>query len=728
MTQPLLECDLIMRGGIASGLVYPTAVAELSKSYKFRCIGGTSAGAIAAAATAAAEYGRREGMHTAPFKRFAEIPEELASRGRLPLSKSKLFRLFRPQSNTAPFYALAVTFLRSKKDRIDVQFLKLLGTLFVRFPTAAILGALPGLVAALFVLTQSAFLRSNTTTELGLWLVAALFVIFAAVIQLIAVLLFRRLSILVVTAFLILLAIFLAFPGSKSTVAAEPANDLICFIGAMLLIYVGAAGAALSSVFAAARRAQSELPKNMYGMCLGCGPSRRDGTLQLTDWLHELIQELAGRKATDRPLTIADLRGGHGSNSADSISIALTTTDITRGTSHTFPHLEGTGRWRGRLYFRASELEQLFPKSVVEWMVAKSEKPLEFFDECGNPSDATDVYALPEPHELPLLLGARMSMSFPFLLSAVPLYTPDETDFDDNPITLHKLWFSDGGLTSNFPIHFFDSMVPRRPTFGISLADVNDIKDRTTKVARPDAVLSDDWKKYGQFINMPSTNDKGAFLFTRYLGFENSSFKLGGFFGALFDASRAWADNELVNMPGYRDRIVHVCLASDEGGYNLDMPRDVVQRIATKGRLAGEMLAARFAPYSGPDPKTAWPIKLTWDNHRWIRYRGLMAAFEGLAKQFQQRWKQAAPVGEHEELSLGDLLERSSAIEKWFAYPWDDPDQFKFAKETTENLADFVTGWDPPSKTFNSEKGHAPWPKMRLRVTPPDDATDETPR
>jgi hypothetical protein len=184
-------------------------------------------------------------------------------------------------------------------------------------------------------------------------------------------------------------------------------------------------------------------------------------------------------------------------------------------------------------------------------------------------------------------------------------------------------------------------------------------------------------------------------------------------------------DNELINMPGYRDRIVHVCLDSDEGGYNLDMPRDVIQRIATKGRLAGEMLAARFAPDPGDDPKTGITIELTWDNHRWIRYRGLMAAFEGLAKQFHQRWKQTAPVGAHQKRTLPDLLERS-AIEKSIAYPWADPDQFEFAKQSTESLADFVKDWDNASKTFDSEKGHAPRPKMRLRVTPPDDAPDET--
>src|SRR3954451_17237356 len=53
------ECDLVMKGGITSGVVYPGAVLELSKRYRFRNVGGTSAGAIAAGVTAAAEYGRQ---------------------------------------------------------------------------------------------------------------------------------------------------------------------------------------------------------------------------------------------------------------------------------------------------------------------------------------------------------------------------------------------------------------------------------------------------------------------------------------------------------------------------------------------------------------------------------------------------------------------------------------------------------------------------------------------
>ncbi|MQA62240.1 MAG: hypothetical protein GEU86_12225 [Actinophytocola sp.] len=47
-----------MRGGTTSGVVYPLAVCALAEHYVIRSVGGASAGALAAAASAAAEYGR----------------------------------------------------------------------------------------------------------------------------------------------------------------------------------------------------------------------------------------------------------------------------------------------------------------------------------------------------------------------------------------------------------------------------------------------------------------------------------------------------------------------------------------------------------------------------------------------------------------------------------------------------------------------------------------------
>ena len=44
ITPMKLQCDLVMRGGIASGIVYPRAIAKLAENYDFRSIGGTSVG------------------------------------------------------------------------------------------------------------------------------------------------------------------------------------------------------------------------------------------------------------------------------------------------------------------------------------------------------------------------------------------------------------------------------------------------------------------------------------------------------------------------------------------------------------------------------------------------------------------------------------------------------------------------------------------------------------
>lgn len=59
-----------MKGGITSGFVYPAAIQELARKYRIRNIGGTFAGAVAAALAAAVEHAREDGG----FARFATSP------------------------------------------------------------------------------------------------------------------------------------------------------------------------------------------------------------------------------------------------------------------------------------------------------------------------------------------------------------------------------------------------------------------------------------------------------------------------------------------------------------------------------------------------------------------------------------------------------------------------------------------------------------------------------
>src|SRR5690348_17310006 len=91
-SDPKAVCDVVMKGGITSGAVYPLAQ-----------IGGTSAGAIAAAAAAAAEYGRH--VPGKGFVRLTLLPAEL---GR------SLFKLFQPSPAVAPIFAMLVAVLKAK--------------------------------------------------------------------------------------------------------------------------------------------------------------------------------------------------------------------------------------------------------------------------------------------------------------------------------------------------------------------------------------------------------------------------------------------------------------------------------------------------------------------------------------------------------------------------------------------------------------------------------------
>ena len=99
-------CDLVMKGGITSGIVYPNAVLALAKRYRFKNIGGTSAGAIAAAATAAAALGerrRRRGDQAAiGFAALEGVAAQFKERG-------FIFGLFQPVFGSRAAFRMIIT-------------------------------------------------------------------------------------------------------------------------------------------------------------------------------------------------------------------------------------------------------------------------------------------------------------------------------------------------------------------------------------------------------------------------------------------------------------------------------------------------------------------------------------------------------------------------------------------------------------------------------------------
>ena len=647
---PKLECDLVMRGGITSGLVYPRAIAKLAETYRFRSIGGTSAGAIAAAATAAAALGVTNGEDHFQT-RFEKLPVELAEEKD---GKSVLQRLFQPQPGTRRLFQVLMAGLGRRPWVLN--FARVAGALCLNYWLFAIGGAALALVPLILLTSASKLTGLLSFVPLIVGLIAA----------------------------------------------------LVCAV----------VGATARGAWDVLRR----IPENGYGMCSGSSNGVPDeaGVLPLTDWLHQLFQEVAGKDYGDDPVTFGELWNKERDENAErDIELVLMTTNITRGISQRLPFIEGS--W-GQLFFKKEDFDALFPASVVHWMWNHADTPRN-----KDVQVPTGYRPVPRPAELPILLGARMSLSFPFLVSAVPLYAADPiNESPDGKIPLDRCWFSDGGLTSNFPLHFFDAPLPSRPTFGINLvpatvymAETAEDEQTVSSSLKPDSAATAGANPWGH-IYMPSRNASGIGSAARFNKFEGKNGSIAGFFGALFDTARNWGDTELMAMPGYRDRIVHVLLDPDEGGLNLNMPEDVITRIGERGERAGELLASRFAPEPGLDPQTHEDIVLTWDNHRWIRYRSIMAGLELVARRFRETWTDAA--SQKPWRSYDELLRRGKT-EKPTSYPYARTGQYKFAASVTAQFVDFVANWTTRDQTFDrgekSSAGRSPRPKPVLRMMPP---------
>ena len=544
---PLKECDIIMKGGITSGVVYPSTVVELAKTYRFRSIGGTSAGAIAAVATAAAEYGRQKG--TGGFKELEALPHWLGQQATN--GQSNLFNLFVPDGPTRPLFDVLTAPMRRK--------------------------GLPRWSMLLTAIEQS------------FWVAAAG-----------------------------------VFPGTLlmnlALLNSATFFTLLSFISGLALAAVGGLGALLYHYI---RLAAKALPDNFLGLTTGHRPSSPTGETALTDWLANLIDRCAGVEGREKPLTFGDLWGDDPDER--DIDLQMMTTNVTLGRPYRLP-IETK-----KFFFDREEFKRLFPTKVYDWLVACGEARLK--------EDKNQRYLpLPESKDLPVVVAARISLSFPVLIGAIPLYAIDYTRVKKEDQVMTRCWFTDGGITSNFPVHFFDRPLPRRPTFTINL-----------RPNHPDHGPDSDTFNETQGVWMPNKNQGGILEVWNRFDEQQGLSKIGGFLKAIMDTGFSWRDALQLGVPGYRDRVVHISLSPDEGGLNLNMPREVVDILSERGIRAGAMLVERF----GDTPPEG--VELTWDNHRWVRYRSTMAALEQLLEAFHKGYTHI----EAGQRSFDELLTRA---------------------------------------------------------------------
>lgn len=573
---PPLECDIVMKGGITSGVVYPGAVVRLAKRYRFRSIGGASAGALAAVAAAAAEHGRESGG----FERLAEVPRELASTvGGAPF----ILTMFQPEPATRRLFDAALAFQRFGPVRGALATIRA----FWRFPLVAL-----GLVVLALAL--------GALGVVPWWLAVAL-------------------------------------------IALAP-----------WILVIGLVRDALAAFEAVAR--------NDFGLCR-LGPGSGQDTV-LTVWLHRLIQHLSGRApsreaaAGTAPLTFADLwgvpplRGDEteaelaerralvdrlGWNAGERrVDLQAITTNLSFGRPMRLPTVRD--RWRassedGGLLFDPEEWKEFFPLEVVDHMVAHASEPER--DDAAlieAQSPGRRLLYFPGGAQLPIIVAARMSLSFPVLISTVPLWQIKYRE--DGSHRLTRLLFSDGGISSNFPVHFFDTALPTRPTFALNLAGFE-------RDENPD--LDD----VHQAIQDPVGVNERA----REIWKEPQS--MMDFAVAIKDAMQNWRDNAQARMPGYRERVIHIKLSRGEGGLNLAMDDEKVKRLIERGDYAGGRLIELF---SGPE--TAPPEQRPhWNDHRYARFRILMSSMERFFQGLQQGYAaDPDPVSEPWDDRIADGL------------------------------------------------------------------------
>jgi predicted acylesterase/phospholipase RssA len=604
-------CDIVMKGGVTSGIVYPLAVCELAGSFRFVNIGGTSAGAIAAAATAAAEYRRSHGDVRGFTEEVMNLPGTLGER--LPDGSTKLLSLFQPNPSTKKIYDALIRLMRGSMTGMAVTAVR------------AVFSIVPG--------TAWLCLLAFGVTLLLMWAGARLLVLPLAL----------------------------------------PLLLVLTLFAAVILVFVG---------LACARKIIRVLVANKFGLCTGYIRGRDPATEPpLTEWLADFLDRTAGKTDPASPLTFGDLWGveGKGKDGGEKINLQMMTTNLTQGRPYQLPFEEKD------LYWDPEEFRDLFPERVINWMKAHS-----------DPYADGKRYGLPPGEDMPVIVAVRMSLSFPVLISAVPIWSADFSRLsnkalirEEKPAVLERSWFSDGGICSNFPVHFFDSPLPRWPTFAINLRPFH-----------PDFHESDDESRN---VWMPATNGQG--ILEQWVRFDAgdpvSSFT--GFLMRIVNTMQNWIDNTQLKIPGYRDRVAHVYLTDREGGLNLEMAEGAIDRLSKRGQCAGELLRDRFT-----DAIPGCP--LDWDNHRWVRYRSTMTLLDTYLHGIAKSYKSAALKTER---TYADLVTRGPR-ERPKSYEW-KPGQKPFAAQIGKKLESFIKAWDAFHQDF--QKG-TPKPIPELRTRP----------
>ncbi len=638
-------CDVVMKGGITSGVVYPKAIVTLAKTFGLKNIGGTSAGAIAAAAAAAAEYAKRKGSTTGGYDVLAGLPVLLSKSNKT--GNTNLFTFFQPQPKTKALFDTLTAALGATGTS---AILKVVPRTTKHFGAWTLIGILPGTGLAYFENIH------------GFWLIGLLWLGVG----------------LIVGILLAIIQFALAF-GKR----------------------VGGSDG------------------NFFGLCSGMSTDPKDdlatGPHQdgqaLTIWLTKYLNELAGLDPDGPPLTFGQLWNpdapvGSAPKTTDkAICLEMFTTCLTKGRPFRLPFRNEEAVKENVCYFTEADFQKFFPPNVITWMKDHPRTSLHPEREFTE-----GFHRMPDPWNLPVVVATRMSLSFPILLSAMRLWADDhdlrskdigaDREAETNPVETAKpsrlspCWFSDGGICSNFPIHLFDSPLPRWATFGMNLVE--------TPQDTPDAEIAKP--------TMPATNRDGIQETWTELQENGGLGSIVGFIWSIIGTMQNWQDNTLSRMPGYRDRIAQVGLRPKEGGLNLNMPQPLIQTLSDRGDAAAQEFIKRFA-----DLETVRG-RMNWQNHRWLRFRSMVAALDEMFQSIDRTCEEPEPGDKGYEEWIKSLETGAEPSYFWRGKSMEQrDDQRALAIETLERLRELADTWE---KSKLSAADGTPRPRPELKPRP----------
>ncbi|HEY9642071.1 MAG TPA: hypothetical protein V6C57_16405, partial [Coleofasciculaceae cyanobacterium] len=474
------------------------------------------------------------------------------------------------------------------------------------------------------------------------------------------------------------------------------------------------------------KKITEELPQeNFFGICTGrqsTHPEVVDKSV-LTDWLSSEIDRIAG---TSHPLTFGDLQSKTLATSSEDASpvkvgirLNMVTSNLSQNQPYTLPFETGH-----LFLFNEDDFKRLFPPNVVEHLKQYGGKQRQstYQDKSQIISlpSSSSYYFLPDPDMMPIVVAMRMSLSFPLLISAVPLYTikqsamakqnssPDQTYMLNDQHDLQKNWFSDGGISSNFPIHFFDSWLPSRPTFGVNLASVSEdalitenahadgtkhlSADNLTVIPNTMATASSAARRSAssasqEDVYLPQIDTVSA---PEWIDVKAS---LPTFLWQIFSTSQNYRDTMQSYLPGYRERIVQVRLTDTEGGLNLAMPQNTIDAVMKKGEDAGKLLCQSF----------------DFKSHKWVRLRVLLGLLDD---KLRETYVKALKDDQYQAQALIEQAQAES-----FPFKYTSPGGADKAKEAIDRIkksAEVVWNEDP---SLNEDQD-APRPRSMLRTTP----------